>query len=49
MDRREFSQSIAALDAAIAVSMTLVTANGNTEGADIPVGFVAAAWGELHD
>jgi hypothetical protein len=49
MDRREFSQSIAALDAAIAVSMVLVTANGNAEAKDIPVRFVAAAWGELHD
>jgi hypothetical protein len=49
MDRREFPQSFAALGAVVAIPMDLITANRNAEAGDIPIRFIAKAWGGSHD
>jgi hypothetical protein len=49
MDRREFPQSFAALGAAVAIPMDVVTANVNALVENVPIRFVAVAWGKLHD
>jgi hypothetical protein len=49
MDRREFSQSIAVLGAAIAFPLDIATMNTNLEAGDVPIRFGAAARGESRD
>jgi hypothetical protein len=49
MDRREFPQSFAALGAAVAIPMDLVTANANAEAGDVPICLIAKVCGGSHD